>query len=100
MNMENATQGMQTPKFTTARHAFERANAAGDMLFEVRPGVSAIDALLCASSYLSAANETVYQAAEDSGNESIYSAALLTKMAKAVVDAAITGIANEEKEPS
>ena len=98
--MENTTQGTQAPKFTTARHAFERANAAGDMLFEVRPGVSAIDALHCASCYLSAANESVYQAAEESHSESIYGSALLVKMAKAVVDAAITAIHNEEKEPS
>jgi hypothetical protein len=87
-------------ELTTARQAFERANAAGDMLFEVRPGVSAIDALHCASSYLSAANESVYQAAEKSGDEAIFGSALLVKMAKAVVDAAINAIKNNEKEPS
>lgn len=96
--MENTTQGTPAPKFTTARHAFERANASGDMLFEVRPGVSAIDAMHSASCYLSAARETVYQAAEGSGNESIYSAVLLVNMAKAVVEAAITAVENEEKE--
>jgi hypothetical protein len=94
--MENTTQDMQKPKFTTARHAFERANSAGDMLFEVRPGVSTIDALHCASFYLSAATESVYQSAEDSGNEALYGSALLVKMAKAVVDAAISAAQKEE----
>jgi hypothetical protein len=98
MIMENTSQGTQTPRFTTARHAFEHANAAGEMLFEVRQGVSAFDALQCASNYLAAALESVYQSADRSGDESMHGSALLVKMAKAVVESALDAIHNEERE--
>ncbi len=80
-------------ELTTTRIAFERANAGGEMLFEVRPGVPILDVLTSASCYLASAIETVYQSAEvNNGSDSLYGAALLVRMSKAVVDAAIKAL--------
>lgn len=84
----------------TARHAFTRANAAGDLLFEVRPGVPVIDALLTASCYLASASDITDDLGSSSSGENpdrIWGAHYLVKMAKAVVDAAISAIEDEER---
>jgi hypothetical protein len=100
--MSKQTKGAAAPKRTTSRLAFERANAAGDLLFEVRPGVPATDALECASCYLAAAKEATCELAmtqSEGGLERIWAAYYLIFMAKAVVDAAIGVISDEEREP-
>lgn len=84
------------PERTTAQHPFFSCNARDDLLFSVRAGIPADDALEQASCFLAAARTTVYQVAEKVGSESVYGAGYLVEMAKALVDAAILSISKEE----
>lgn len=86
----------------TAQHPFFSANPQGDLLFSVRADIPATDALEQASCFLSAARSAVYEAAEGSARESMYGAAYLVDMAKAIVDSAILSLDAEEagNEPS
>lgn len=91
------TQGAPAPapERATAQHPFFSCNIRDDLLFSVRAGIPANDALEQASSFLAAAGSTVYQVAEKVGGESAYAAGYLVEMAKAIVDAAIIAIAEE-----
>ncbi len=91
--MAETTQGASAPKLTTARHAFERANAAGALLFDVIPGVPLVDALEMAGSYLAAAvritEQTAGNADDGAGSDSMYGAHYLCELAHAVLQSAI-----------
>lgn len=86
-----------TPQRVTKHHRFFQVNLRGDLLFCVREDIPAANALEQASNFLDAAVAAVYQAAEASDTAVAYAAAYLTEMAKAIVDAAVIAIGQEQK---
>jgi len=89
--MTNTTQGAIAPK-TTANHAFETAGSAGELLFTVNDGIPLVDALESAACYLSAAVSATASAAmhaEGGGDETLWGAHYLCKLARAVLDSTV-----------
>ena len=77
---------------------FVRANAAGDLLFEVRPGVPTINALETASCYMAAARDTAIQAAEASSGDKpdgAWAVFYLVDLAKTVLDSVMASYTRE-----
>ena len=85
----------------TSQMDFERCNANGDLLFSVRAGVNAVDALETASCYMASARHLAQSLAnelsEDGGNDRVWAAYYLITMAKAVLDAAVGRVADEDR---
>ena len=94
-------QGAPAPR-VTKNTPFVRANAAGEMLFSVRAGVPAVDALEMASCYLAAARDATHQMATDLSdaglNDGVWPAYYLIEMAKAALDASISAVVDEERD--
>ncbi|HRQ66555.1 MAG TPA: DUF3077 domain-containing protein [Xanthomonadaceae bacterium] len=82
--MAHTAQGAPAPRTTTSL-PFERINPAGEMLFAVRPGVQATDALEMASCYMASARDCAEQLArelsEDGHNDRVWAAYYLINMA-------------------
>lgn len=96
--MTTPTPGATAPR-VTARLPFARANAVGDFLFEVRPGVPAIDAMELASCYMASARDLAAAcAAETEGDtpDHLWGAYYLIELAKAALDSSIATLSNEE----
>ncbi len=94
--MTTQTPGASAP--ITTRTSFTRINAAGDLLFEVRPGVPAVDALEMASCYMASARDMASDCAQAySGDQPdhFWAAFYLIEMAKAVLDASIKTLIQE-----
>ncbi len=94
------TQPTSASSRATARHPFVRANANGDLLFEVRAGVPAINALELASCYMASARDLAgdcASAAEGENPDHLWGAFYLIEMAKAVLDSAISALHDEER---
>lgn len=82
----------------TSRFAFQKINPSGDLLFEIRPGVPAIDALEIASCYMAAARDLAAEFASVSVGENpdhAWGSFYLIELAKAILDSAIVA-ANKE----
>lgn len=97
--MSNDTQGATAPSRTTARHPFVRANANGDLLFEVRDGVPLIDALETASCYLASARDLCAVMAENSTGENpdhAWGSYHLLELAYAVLQGAIIAAVKQD----
>lgn len=98
--MAHTAKGATAPR-TTTFVSFEEINPEGDMLFAVRPGVSATDALERASCYMASARDNVAQLAlelsEGGHNDRVWAAYYLMNMAKAVLDAATRAVYEEER---
>ena len=79
-----------SPRAATAAHPFFPYNASRQKLFAVRPGIPAEDALNMASNLLDVAGTC---ADEGDGTANLSNAAgYLTTMAKAIIDALVSGI--------
>lgn len=87
---------MQT---TTAKFPFKRANAAGDLLFEVRAGVPALNALEVASCYMAAARDAAMSLADSGQSQEAPDGTLaiyyLVDLAKVVLDSVLAAHARE-----
>ena len=97
--MSNDAQGATAPSRTTARHPFVRANANGDLLFEVRDGVPLIDALETASCYLASARDLCAVMAENSTGENpdhAWGSYHLLELAYAVLQGAIIAAVKQD----
>ena len=96
--MADTALGAPSRRLTTPV-AFESCNPAGELLFEVRAGVPAVDALEMASCYMAAARDATERPAvelsENGFNDRVWGAFYLIKMAKAALDAA-TGVVFDE----
>lgn len=75
-------------KQVTSRHPFHSCTAEGDDLLAICEGVPLEQALERASSFLESAKGILCGAAEGGDSASVYGAAYLVDMAKAVVDSA------------
>lgn len=98
--MSNDTQGAPASSRTTARHPFFRANANGDLLFDVRAGIPLIDALEMASCYLVSARDLCAESAERTTGENpdhAWGSYYLLELACAVLQGAITAVHADEK---
>lgn len=98
--MSNDTQGAPASSRTTARHPFFRANANGDLLFDVRAGIPLIDALEMASCYLVSARDLCAEAAERTTGENpdhAWGSYYLLELACAVLQGAISAVHADEK---
>jgi hypothetical protein len=93
--MSNNTQS--STRATTA-YPFFPCNADGNHLFEVRAGLSAIDALQEASNLLDAAKASAYEIATNRVEDvarNTWTLAYLLEMAKAVVDSSVASLEQE-----
>ena len=83
---------------TTVPVSFFPCNPEQTNLFSVRAGISALDALQMATSFLDVARDAAAYSAggDDSGNSGVAAAYLIT-MSKALVDSVVSGI-NENRE--
>ncbi|QFY42319.1 DUF3077 domain-containing protein [Candidatus Methylospira mobilis] len=92
----------QAPDFrATTAYPFYPCNAEGNHLFQVRAGVSAVDALQEASNLLDAAKASAFEIATNRVEDvarNTWTLAYLLEMAKAVVDAAITNMEREARQ--
>lgn len=86
---------------TTTSIPFESINPAGEMLFAVRPGVKATDALEVASCYMASARDfaehLAQELSEGGHNDRVWAAYYLINMAKAVLDSAIGTVFDEDR---
>lgn len=85
MAAETNTQGASAPQFSTASHAFCRADTNGQLLFSVNDGVQMIDAIEMAQTYLAAAGKITGLVAMDTGNDAVFGAHYLVELAAAVI---------------
>lgn len=86
---------MSAPVATTAQHPFFSMGPSAGDLFEVRVGLPAIASLEQASCFLGSVFQTLQDMAEAPNPDSIYGAAHLTVMAKAVIDSVASGLARQ-----
>lgn len=89
--MTTRSTGASAPARKTRIVSFHSANYRGQMLFAVRPGVPAENAMEMASCYLASALEACNSVAEDPDLQHkaglLFAAVYLVEMAKAAVDA-------------
>jgi hypothetical protein len=96
--MSKTAQGAAAPVRKTQLYPFFSCNPARDALFAVREGVPALDALQQASCFLEAARDAAYSSASsDEPLNAMWATAYLVDVAKAVVDAAIDAMYDEER---
>lgn len=99
ITMATRTQGASAQSYT-AKHPFNRCNHAGHLLFEVRAGVPAIDALETASCFMTSARDIAAEVAGNAEGENpnhYWGAFYLIEMAKAVLDSAISAMHEERR---
>lgn len=89
--------GATAPTRKTSPRKFFSCNPEQDMLFAVREGIPATDALEMASCFLASAQDITAEVAQDERGDRIWGAFYLIKMAKAVVDAAVGAVQDEER---
>jgi hypothetical protein len=93
--MTDTTKGATALDRTTHFKKFFSCNAGQQALFAVNEGVSILDALEQASCFLDSAEEITRQAAEECNSTTVYAAAYLVEISKAIVDAATSAIMKE-----
>ena len=84
----------------TAKFPFSRCNNAGDLLFEVRAGIPAIDALESASCFMASARDLAAECASNMTGDHpdhMWGAYYLIEMSKAALDSAISALSAEER---
>lgn len=99
--MAHIIEGASAPTRTTAPHSFVRVNPNGDLLFEVRPGVSLIDALEMASCYLSTARDLCAEMGMHGAGETTcyaWGSHYLLELAHAVMQSAIKAASEEKRD--
>lgn len=91
------TTGAIAPTRKTSPHQFFSCNPEQDMLFAVREGLPATDALEMALCFLASAQDITEEVAQAEHDDRIWGAFYLIKMAMAVVDAAVGAVMDEER---
>ncbi len=89
--------GATAPTRKTSPRKFFSCNPQQDMLFSVREGIPADDALEMASCFLASALDIASDVAQDEQGDRMWGAYYLIKMAKEVVDAAVSAVQDEER---
>lgn len=93
----NTAQSASAPNRKTAFTKFFSCNPQQDALFAINADISATDALEMASTFLASADGIMNAVAMECDNNSVWAAAYLVEMSKAIVNAAIGAVMREER---
>lgn len=93
---DNTVQGTSAPKRKTTFTKFFSSNPNHDAMFAVNADISAIHALEMASTSLVTADGIMNAVAVEADNASVWAAAYLVEMSKAIVTSAIGAGEREE----
>ncbi len=95
--MNQSSANSEPTSRTTAFTKFLSCNVQHQQLFSVNAGIPLLDALEQASCFLASADSIITEAAMQCDNGTVWAAAYLVEISKAIIDAAASAAAMENR---